>query len=195
MKVVCNTIIEKCAAATNLNQYDDAVEFMNKLNEKLSSSTGADDATTKLNGSSGDDANVNEEEKLTSSPSKDDQNCTDSGLESAASSWDKSVTEVKEHAFTKLEEELQQAREILKLRDEEVVRLRKIRQDVENELLELTASLFQVSWPIFSEILFRRSCIILFTLQYPRANLRFSVFRSHRRLSPINRLARNGVYK
>ncbi len=70
---------------------------------------------------------------------------SDSGLGLAASSWDKSVTEVKEHAFTKLEEELQQAREILKLRDEEVITLRKIRQDVENELLELTASLFQVS--------------------------------------------------
>ncbi|KAK7576287.1 hypothetical protein V9T40_012573 [Parthenolecanium corni] len=72
---------------------------------------------------------------------------SDSGLESAASSWDKSMTEeVKELALSKLEEELQDAREVLKLRDEEVGKLRKIRQDVENELLELTASLFQASF-------------------------------------------------
>lgn len=71
---------------------------------------------------------------------------SDSGLESAASSWDKSMTEeVKELALSKLEEELQDARKVLKLRDEEVGKLRKIRQDVENELLELTASLFQAS--------------------------------------------------
>lgn len=82
------------------------------------------------------------------------QICIDSGLESAASSWDKSVTEVKELAFTKLEEELQHAREVLKLRDEEVVRLRRIRQDVENELLELTASLFQVTFLFFRRIKF-----------------------------------------
>lgn len=70
---------------------------------------------------------------------------SDSGLESTASSWDKSVTEIKEHAYVKLEEELQHAREILKLRDEEVSRLRKMRQDGDSELLELTASLFEVS--------------------------------------------------
>lgn len=71
---------------------------------------------------------------------------SDSGLESAASSWDKSMTEeVKELALSKLEEELLDARQVLKLRDEEVSKLRKIRQDVENELLELTASLFQAS--------------------------------------------------
>lgn len=70
---------------------------------------------------------------------------SESGLDSATSSWDKSVTEIKEHAYSKLEEELQRAREILKLRDEEVSRLRKMRQDGDNELLELTASLFEVS--------------------------------------------------
>ena len=70
---------------------------------------------------------------------------SDSGLESASPSWDKSVTEIKEHAYIKLEEELQHAREILKLRDEEVGRLRQMRQDGDKELLELTASLFEVS--------------------------------------------------
>jgi len=69
----------------------------------------------------------------------------DSGMESSASSWDRSVNEVKEHAFARLEEELKKANETLKLRDEEVSRLSRIRADVESELEELTASLFQVS--------------------------------------------------
>lgn len=69
----------------------------------------------------------------------------DSGMESSASSWDRSVSEVKEHAFARLEEELKKANETLKLRDEEVSRLSRIRADVESELEELTASLFQVS--------------------------------------------------
>lgn len=68
----------------------------------------------------------------------------DSGMESSASSWDRSVNEVKEHAFARLEEELRKANETLKLRDEEVSRLSRIRADVEAELEELTASLFQV---------------------------------------------------
>uniref|UniRef100_A0A1B6M6Y5 GDP/GTP exchange factor Sec2 N-terminal domain-containing protein n=1 Tax=Graphocephala atropunctata TaxID=36148 RepID=A0A1B6M6Y5_9HEMI len=67
----------------------------------------------------------------------------DSGLESAASSWDRTVAEVKEHAVTRLQDELRKAREELKLRDEEVERLSRIRQEVESELEELTASLFQ----------------------------------------------------
>uniref|UniRef100_A0A1B6EP55 GDP/GTP exchange factor Sec2 N-terminal domain-containing protein n=1 Tax=Cuerna arida TaxID=1464854 RepID=A0A1B6EP55_9HEMI len=67
----------------------------------------------------------------------------DSGLESAASSWDRTVAEVKEHAVTRLQDELRKAREELKLKDEEVVKLSRIRQEVESELEELTASLFQ----------------------------------------------------
>jgi len=55
------------------------------------------------------------------------------------------VAEVKEHAVAKLQEELKRAHEELKLKDEEVTRLSRIRQDVETELEELTASLFQVS--------------------------------------------------
>lgn len=69
----------------------------------------------------------------------------DSGMESSASSWDRSVSEVKEHAFARLENELRKANETLKLRDEEVSRLSRIRADVEAELEELTASLFQVN--------------------------------------------------
>ncbi|CAH0769465.1 unnamed protein product [Bemisia tabaci] len=67
----------------------------------------------------------------------------DSGMESAASSWDRSVAEVKEHAFARLQDELRRANEELKLRDEEVTRLSRIRQEVEAELEDLTASLFQ----------------------------------------------------
>lgn len=69
----------------------------------------------------------------------------DSGMESAASSWDRTVAEVKEHAFTRLQEELRKAHQELKLKDEEVTRLSRIRSEVEAELEELTASLFQVS--------------------------------------------------
>ncbi|XP_058789421.1 guanine nucleotide exchange factor for Rab-3A-like isoform X2 [Phymastichus coffea] len=45
--------------------------------------------------------------------------------------------------IAQLQDELRRAREELKLKDEEVARLSRIRQDVEAELEELTASLFQ----------------------------------------------------
>lgn len=57
--------------------------------------------------------------------------------------WGRAVAEVKEHAVAKLQEELKRTHEELKLKDEEVARLSRIRQDVEAELEELTASLFQ----------------------------------------------------
>lgn len=159
MKVVCNAppIIEKCDV-NNINGYD--VTYMNKLNETLnvngdlkfnSTERSSDDVTAKHNGHSLSEPSQNaiwhEQPVQADVADKKDagQQSDDSGLESAATSWDKSVTEVKEHAFTKLEEELQHAREILRLRDEEVLRLSRIRQDVETELQELTASLFQVS--------------------------------------------------
>ena len=63
----------------------------------------------------------------------------------SAEHWGRAVAEVKEQAIAKLQEELQRAHEELKLKDEEVSRLSRIRQDVEAELEELTASLFQVS--------------------------------------------------
>lgn len=68
--------------------------------------------------------------------------------------WGRAVAEVKEHAVAKLQEELKRAHEELKLKDEEVARLSRIRQDVEAELEELTASLFQVSLQFY--IFFRR---------------------------------------
>lgn len=49
----------------------------------------------------------------------------------------------KEQAFSRLQDELQKAHQELKLKDEEVSRLTRIREDVERELEELTASLFQ----------------------------------------------------
>lgn len=59
--------------------------------------------------------------------------------------WSRAVAEAKEQAMAKLQEELRLAHEELKHKDEEVARLSRIRQDVEAELEELTASLFQVS--------------------------------------------------
>lgn len=59
-------------------------------------------------------------------------------------SFDKSITGRKEQAFARLQEELRKAHQELKLKDEEVSRLTRIREDVERELEELTASLFQV---------------------------------------------------
>lgn len=61
-----------------------------------------------------------------------------------AADWDRTVTGVKEQAFARLQEELNKAHQELRLRDEEVNRLSRIREEVEAELEELTASLFQV---------------------------------------------------
>ncbi|XP_039294522.1 guanine nucleotide exchange factor for Rab-3A-like [Nilaparvata lugens] len=63
----------------------------------------------------------------------------DSGVESAASSWDRMA----ESAHARLQDELRRAHHKLKLKDEEVTRLSRIRNEVEAELEELTASLFQ----------------------------------------------------
>lgn len=76
------------------------------------------------------------------SPPKDiPQLQADSGLESAASSWDQ--------AESRLRDELQHAREQLKLKDDEVLRLTRVRAEVEAELQELTASLFLVMDSIY----------------------------------------------
>lgn len=66
-------------------------------------------------------------------------------------SWDRGrgVVEVKEQALARLQSELRDAHQELRLRDEEVVRLSRIRQDVESELEDLTASLFQVNTQFF----------------------------------------------
>ncbi|KAG1675295.1 Rab-3A-interacting protein [Nymphon striatum] len=54
-----------------------------------------------------------------------------------------SVAEVKEIAYARLQEELLKAQHELKLKDEEVEKLRGIREEVSAELEDLTASLFQ----------------------------------------------------
>ncbi|XP_070151842.1 guanine nucleotide exchange factor for Rab-3A [Polyergus mexicanus] len=80
-------------------------------------------------------------------PSKQELLCVPKKISSPPSpttlQWGRAVAEVKEHAVAKLQEELKRAHEELKLKDEEVARLSRIRQDVEAELEELTASLFQ----------------------------------------------------
>lgn len=58
--------------------------------------------------------------------------------------WNRTVAEAKEQAFSRLQEELRSAHQELRLRDEEVTRLSRIREQVEAELEDLTASLFQV---------------------------------------------------
>ncbi|CAH1159618.1 unnamed protein product [Phaedon cochleariae] len=53
------------------------------------------------------------------------------------------LVEMKEQAFLRLQSELKDANQELKLRDQELGRLSRMRQDVEAELEDLTASLFQ----------------------------------------------------
>jgi hypothetical protein len=59
--------------------------------------------------------------------------------------WARQVVGAKEQTFARLQDELRDAHQELKLKDEEVARLSRIRQDVEAELEDLTASLFQVN--------------------------------------------------
>lgn len=62
--------------------------------------------------------------------------------------WARQVVGAKEQTFNRLQDELRDAHQELKLKDEEVARLSRIRQDVEAELEDLTASLFQVNFVI-----------------------------------------------
>lgn len=66
-------------------------------------------------------------------------------MESGASSWDRSVSEVKGQSLARLQDDLRKAHDELRLKDEQISRLTRIRTEVEAELEELTASLFQVS--------------------------------------------------
>lgn len=66
------------------------------------------------------------------------------GASGDPANWSRTVVEAKEIAFTRLQQELNIAHQELRLRDEEVSKLSRIRQDVESELEDLTASLFQV---------------------------------------------------
>lgn len=54
-----------------------------------------------------------------------------------------SFAEVKEQAYSRMQSELNRALNELKLRDEEVAKLSRIREEVESELEDLTASLFE----------------------------------------------------
>lgn len=71
----------------------------------------------------------------------------DEGEDHLAADWGRTVAGVKEQAFARLQEELNKAHQELRLRDEEVNRLSRVREEVEAELEELTASLFQVRGP------------------------------------------------
>ncbi|XP_071112728.1 guanine nucleotide exchange factor for Rab-3A-like [Haliotis cracherodii] len=53
------------------------------------------------------------------------------------------MAEMKEHAYHRLQEELQKAQTDLRLRDEECEKLSKVRDQMEEELDDLTASLFE----------------------------------------------------
>ena len=55
-----------------------------------------------------------------------------------------SFLSVDKRLFGRLQEELTQAQSQLKLKEEQVVKLSRIRDDVEREMEDLTASLFQV---------------------------------------------------
>ena len=55
-----------------------------------------------------------------------------------------SFTSVDRRLFGRLQEELTQAQSQLRLKEEQVVKLSRIRDDIEGEMEELTASLFQV---------------------------------------------------
>ncbi|XP_050296039.1 guanine nucleotide exchange factor for Rab-3A-like [Anthonomus grandis grandis] len=72
----------------------------------------------------------------------------DSDNKSAASGsdqidWSGSVVSCKDHIVLGLQDELKQVHRQLKVKDEELARVNRIRQDVEAELEDLTASLFQ----------------------------------------------------
>nr|XP_023020402.1 guanine nucleotide exchange factor for Rab-3A-like [Leptinotarsa decemlineata] len=67
----------------------------------------------------------------------------DSDSKSGASSREGWAAGSKEEAFVRLQDELRLANRELKVRDQELTRLSRMRQDVESELEDLTASLFQ----------------------------------------------------
>lgn len=81
--------------------------------------------------------------------------------------------EVKEQAYLRLQNELKEANQELKQRDEELSRLSRIRQDVEAELEDLTASLFQVC-----QIFYRINLLINvneYALVYMKKNFHCSI--------------------
>lgn len=69
-------------------------------------------------------------------------------------SWVLTPTEMREEAYLRLQKQLKEANQELELRDQELHRLNRIRNDVEAELEDLTASLFQVSTHLLQNMLF-----------------------------------------
>lgn len=81
-------------------------------------------------------------DEISSYELKDDSDSKSGSSSADPADW--SSTMVKEQAFLRLQHELKEANHELKVRDQELNRLSRIRQDVESELEDLTASLFQV---------------------------------------------------
>lgn len=68
-----------------------------------------------------------------------------------------SVAEAQAQAFGKLQEELMRAKETLQLKDEEVEQLSRVREEVDREITELTASLFEEAHAMVHEANVKRA--------------------------------------
>nr|XP_054774471.1 uncharacterized protein LOC129282616 [Lytechinus pictus] len=68
-----------------------------------------------------------------------------------------SVAEAQAQAFLKLQEELMKAKETLQLKDEEVEQLSRVREEVDREITELTASLFEEANAMVQEANIKRA--------------------------------------
>ncbi|XP_072165468.1 guanine nucleotide exchange factor for Rab-3A-like [Diadema setosum] len=68
-----------------------------------------------------------------------------------------SVAEAQAHAFDKLQEELMKAKETLQLKDEQVEQLSRVREEVDREITELTASLFEEAHAMVNEANVKRA--------------------------------------
>ncbi|KAK9497709.1 hypothetical protein O3M35_004380 [Rhynocoris fuscipes] len=79
-------------------------------------------------------------------------------VDSGASSWDRStIADVKGQSLIKLQDDLRKAHDELRVKDEQVNRLTRIRAEVEAELEELTASLFQEAHTMVREANLRQA--------------------------------------
>merc|ERR1719474_242399 len=79
------------------------------------------------------------------------------GLDESDSQSFTSFLSVDKRLFGRLQEELTQAQSELKLKEEQVLKLSRIRDDVERELEELTASLFQEAHKMVQEANIKRA--------------------------------------
>ena len=82
--------------------------------------------------------------KLTTKKKSNSNECKEVSIKEESIETIRCVSiEVKEQAYNRMSCELSRAQNQLKLKDEEVVKLSKIREEVESELEDLTASLFE----------------------------------------------------